>query len=260
VKHITSAANPLYRNLLKLSESGRERRKQKLTLLDGVHLLETYLQQGRTPREVIVAQSAASQTIAKLASRVGERAVVLADGLFDELSELKSRSGILAAIEVPPHRTENKEGLWLLLEDIQDPGNLGSILRTAGAAGVSDVWLSKGCTDVWSPRVLRAGMGAHFSIAVHERSDLVKAALLRSAGVLALLPTATRSVYDVNLRDILTIALGNEGAGLSKALLEVATEHVAIPMSGPTESLNVAAAAAIGLFERSRQVRAAPSQ
>lgn len=261
MKHITSAANALYRNLLKLSESSRERRKQRLTLIDGVHLLDAYLRHGGKLREVIVLESATERPeIVALTRRLAAPPVSLADRLFDELTELRSRSGILAAIQIPAQRTESANGLWLLLEDIQDPGNLGSILRTAEAAGVSDVWLSKGCADAWSPKVLRAAMGAHFGIGIHERSDLVKAALRRSGRVVAMLAGAPRSIYDIDLTGALSIALGNEGAGLSTALLEAATEHGAIPMRGHAESLNVAAAAAISLFECVRQLTANPAQ
>ena len=261
MKRITSPSNALYRNLCKLSESRRERRKQKLTLLDGVHLVDAYLRVGNAPCEVIVAESAADRPdITELTHGWSGRTVTLADGLFDEITGLKTRSGILATIDIPAEGKDTADGLWLLLEDIQDPGNLGSIVRTAGAAGVSDVWLSTGCADAWSPKVLRAGMGAHFSIALHERSDLARVALRRPAKVLAMLPAAPRAIYDMDLRQVHSVALGNEGAGLSPALVELATEQGAIPMWGRVESLNVAAAAAVCLFERARQLNAPGSQ
>jgi len=255
VKRITSHANPLFRDWFKLATSARDRRKQGLTLIDGVRLLDTYLRHHRTPQDVLVAESAAGRReISALLRRLQVSPVILADRLFDELTELSTPSGILAVIEIPRTRDQGAGGCWLLLEDIQDPGNLGSILRTAVAAGVSDAWLSKGCADAWSPRVLRGAMGAHFALCIHERSNLVNVALRRSGSVIALEVDGPSSLYHLDLRGAIAFALGNEGSGLSSALREVATEHAAIPMQGDAESLNVAAAAAVCLFERFRQL------
>jgi TrmH family RNA methyltransferase len=178
MKHIASAANPLYRFLLKLARSSRERRKQGLALIDGVHLLDAYLAHGGKPQHVLVADGTRSgQEIATVARRLPAPPVVLADALFESLTELESPSGILAAIAIPAPQPPLAPGCWLLLEDLQDPGNLGSILRSAAAAGASDTWLSRGCADAWSPKVLRAAMGAHFSLRLHDRADLANAAL-----------------------------------------------------------------------------------
>lgn len=255
VKHVTSRANPLFRDWLKLAKSGRERREQGLTLIDGVHLLEAYLRRGRTPRDVAVAEGTLGRReIAALLKRLAASPVILSDSLFDELTELASPTGILAVIEIPRARNEDESGCALLLEDIQDPGNLGSILRTAAAAGVKDAWLSNGCADPWSPRVLRGAMGAHFALSIHERKDLVSTALRRSGRVVALCAHAPRSLYELDLTGTIAFALGNEGTGLTSGLREVASEHAAIPMQGDVESLSVGAAAAVCLFERARQM------
>ena len=257
MKHIASPANPLYRSLLKLARSSRERRKQGLALIDGVHLLEAYLAHGGKPQQVLVADSTRSgQEIATLVRRLPAPAVILADALFASLTELESPSGILAAIGIPGPQPPVAPGCWVLLEDIQDPGNLGSILRSAAAAGASDVWLSKGCADAWSPKVLRAAMGAHFALRLHERADLANAALRCSGQVIALISDGIRSIFELDLTGPVALALGNEGAGLSAQLREAATACAAIPMPGRAESLNVAAAAAICLFERVRQIAA----
>jgi TrmH family RNA methyltransferase len=254
VKHIASSANPLYRTLCKLARSSRERRKQALTLIDGVHLLDAYLRQRGTPQQVLVARTGSSSEITAVIERLPAPPVVLADALFESLTELRSPSGILAVIRIPSPQAPAPPGCWLLLEDIQDPGNLGSVLRSAAAAGASDAWLSQGCADVWSPKVLRAGMGAHFSLRLHDRADLANAALRCTGRVVALTADGARSIFELDLTGPTAFALGNEGAGLSGPLCEAATERAAIPMAGHTESLNVAAAAAICLFERVRQL------
>jgi len=256
-KHIASAANPFYRTLLKLSRSGRERRKQAMTLLDGVHLVEAYLATGAKPLHAIVAESARLWPEIAAVLRQLPAPIVLADGLFESVTDLASPSGLLAVIAIPGAESFAARGLWVLLEDLQDPGNVGSILRSCAAAGVSDVWLSPGCADCWSPKVLRAAMGAHFSLRLHERTDLVQAALRCQGRVVALAPDAMRPIFELDLSGPVALAFGNEGAGLSAALCEVATDRAVIPMPGRAESLNVAAAAAICLFERVRQTAAA---
>jgi len=138
----------------------------------------------------------------------------------------------------------------VLLEDIQDPGNLGALLRTAAAAGVEQAYLSTACADAWSPKALRGGQGAHFRLGVQERADLV--AVARRFPVHAAVLGARESLFDLDLRGTAGFAFGNEGAGLSEAL-RACTRPFSIPMSGQVESLNVAAAAAVCLFERVRQ-------
>ena len=262
LKRITSDANPVYRMLLKLARSSRERRNQAVTLLDGVHLVDAYLRCGGKPRQVVVAQDALSDPgICAVLKRIPEPAVIVATALFRALTDLRTPSGILATIDIPtPSPPRPPPGCWILLEDIQDPGNVGSILRSAAAADVSDAWLSKGCADPWSPKVLRAAMGAHFALNIHDRADIADAALRFPGQVVALMTLATRSLYEINLAGPVAFALGNEGAGLSSRLLQTATEQAAIPMYGNTESLNVAASAAICLFERLRQLAAPPGR
>ncbi|MDH4235333.1 MAG: RNA methyltransferase, partial [Gallionella sp.] len=141
----------------------------------------------------------------------------------------------------------------LLLEDIQDPGNLGSMLRSAAAAGCDAVFLSTSCADAWSPKVLRAAMGGHFALAIHERQDLTSVAKVFPGTLLAASLQARHSLYDCDLRGNVAFLVGNEGAGLSAGLLELATQTITIPMRGKIESLNAAAATAICLFEAARQ-------
>ncbi len=256
MKHITSRDNPFFKELLKLASSARQRRKAGQTLLDGVHLAQACLASGSKPQHLLVTQAALQdrEVAALLKKLSGVPLTQLDDSLFAELSELKTPSGILALIGLPqPIASIAATRFALLLEDIQDPGNLGSMLRSAAAAGCDAVFLSKGCADAWSPKVLRAGMGGHFTLSVHESMDLLAVAAAFQDKLLAALPDARISLYDCDLRGKLAFAVGNEGAGLSNDLLEAASQHVTIPMPGKVESLNVAAAAAVCLFEAARQ-------
>lgn len=256
IKRITSRDNPFYKSLQKLSSSARERREAGQTLLDGPHLLSEFLDAGGRPLHLLVNEQALqnAEITALLEVYADVQQTQLDDALFAQLSELKTPNGLLALIAIPqPSIMASHSQFALLLEDIQDPGNLGSMLRSAAAAGCDAVFLSQGCADAWSPKVLRAGMGGHFALQIHEAADLFKIAHEFTGKILAASLQANKSVYDCNLRGKLAFAIGNEGAGLSQALLDAVQEQFIIPMHGKVESLNAAAATAVCLFEAVRQ-------
>lgn len=259
MKSIRSRDNPFFKELVKLTGSARQRNKTDQTLLDGAHLLAAYLDSGNQPRHILLnAAALRDEEIAALLKRANDVPVTqLDDKLFAELSELKTPTGILALIDLfRPDMPIAQSRFALLLEDIQDPGNLGSMLRSAAAAGCDAVFLSQGCADAWSPKVLRAAMGGHFVLRIYEQQDLPDVAQAFSGTLLATSLQATRSLYDCDLRGNVAFLIGNEGAGLSADLLNLATQKISIPMSGKIESLNAAAATAICLFEAVRQRQA----
>jgi TrmH family RNA methyltransferase len=258
VKRISSRDNPFFKELSKLASSVRQRRKVGETLLDGAHLLRAYLLSGKQPLHLLVNDEAAqNQEIADLLSQLpGVPLTYLYDALFAELTELKTPSGLLALIEQPqPQVAPARSHFCILLEDVQDPGNLGSILRTAAAAGCDAAFLSTGCADAWSPKVLRAAMGGHFALSIHEHADLFNVAAVFEGQIFAAALHATGNLYESKLSGNIAFAFGNEGAGLSPALQAVCHKLISIPMPGKVESLNVAAAAAVCLFEAVRQRR-----
>lgn len=256
MKLIQSRDNPFFKDLVKLAGSARQRNKTDQTLLDGAHLLAAYLDAGMMPQHILLNASASrDDEISALLKRANDVPVTqLGDKLFAELSELKTPTGILALIDLPqPDVPVADSNFALLLEDIQDPGNLGSMLRSAAAAGCDAVFLSQGCADAWSPKVLRAAMGGHFVLRIYLQQDLPDVAQAFSGTLLATSLQATRSLYDCDLRGNVAFLIGNEGAGLSTDLLNLATQKITIPMRGKVESLNAAAATAICLFEAVRQ-------
>jgi len=256
MKSIQSRDNPFYKELARLSGSARQRNKSRQTLLDGAHLLAAYLDSGNQPRHILLTAAALQDgEIAGLLQRLQDVPMTqLDDRLFAELSELKTPSGIIALIDLPqPAAVIADSSFSLLLEDIQDPGNLGSMLRSAAAAGCDAAFLSAGCADAWSPKVLRAAMGGHFALHVYEQQDLPAVVNSFPGALLAASLNARRSLYDCDLRGNVAFLIGNEGAGLSAELLKLATHKISIPMPGKTESLNAAAAAAVCLFEAVRQ-------
>lgn len=256
MKLIQSRDNSVFKALHKLASSARHRSKAGQTLLDGTHLLAAALDAGVIPCQILLnAAALRDDEIARLLARMQDVPVTqLDDKLFAELSELKSPTGILALIDLPqPEIRASNLRFALFLENIQDPGNLGSMLRSAAAAGCDAVFLSEGCADAWSPKVLRAAMGGHFCMDIHEGQDLLRVACDFSGKRLATMLQAAGSLYECDLTGNVAFMMGNEGAGLSEALRSLATHTVTIPMPGAVESLNVAAATAVCLFEAVRQ-------
>jgi TrmH family RNA methyltransferase len=253
IKSISSRDNPAFRQLLALATDRAARRQSGQTLLDGEHLLEAALLAGIEPRCLVFSESALASQMGDWARRLPHvPALQLSDSLFKRLSPVDSPSGLLAEIAIP-QPADRIDGCVLLLEGIQDPGNLGAILRVAAAAACAVVHLSPGCAEAWSPKCLRGGQGAHFQLAIREQADLLAVAGSLAMPVHAAALGTNRTLYGLDLRGPQAFAFGNEGAGLS-AGLRVLCQPFSIPMPGRVESLNVATAVAVCLFERVRQL------
>jgi TrmH family RNA methyltransferase len=258
VKVVHSRSNPLFKSLMKLKDSTRERRRTGSALLDGVHLVAAYIERVGQPQAIALSVNAAeTPEIRQLLDKSpSPEPIVLTEALFRELSPVTTPSGILAVVAIPLARPVPRDvQCCLLVEDIQDPGNLGSILRSAAAAGMRHVLLSKGCVDAWSPRVLRGAMGAHHALVIEERANLPAFACDYHGQVVAAAADAKKSIFDIDLTQPTAFALGNEGSGLSPELAAQADVHVAVPMAGGLDSINVGAAAAVRLFARVTQLR-----
>src|SRR5690606_15693084 len=177
------------------------------------------------------------------------------DGLFAQLAPVQTPTGIVAVIDIPTSGARSPSAeLVVMLDGVQDPGNVGTIIRSAAGAGADAVLLSPQCADAWSPRTLRAAMGAHFALSIHPQCDLERAARAFDGRVIATGVEEGAPPYCTQLNGRVAILLGAEGAGLSAALASAAHERVTIPLARGIESLNVGAAAAVVLFERVRQL------
>ena len=253
---IESAQNPALKHLARLLRSARARRESGQAVLEGVHLLAAYLQAGGQVLQAYVPASKMQQpeTVQLLSQLPSERVVQTAGAALQKITSLTDAEEITALIALPPTEPFDAEADCVVLERIQDPGNIGTILRSAAAAGVGQVVLSADCADAWSPKVLRAGMGAHFALRLFVEPDL---AAWRERCHVPLLATALHrnsvSLYDCDLRAPAAWLFGNEGAGVSETMLAAASRLVHIPMAVQTESLNVAMAATVCLFEQMRQ-------
>ena len=250
---IRSRDNPFFKKLKRLAESGRERRKSGRTLLDGVHLVLAY-EAVHGPVEQLVVGEAALTSGEIAAFIAGRSYVVLADSLLRDLGLVETPSGLLAVVAMPVAAAAvDLENDAILLDGVQDPGNVGAILRTAAAAGCRQALLGPGCAAAWSPKVLRAGQGAHFALAIHEEADLAAfMAAYRGTTAVTCLSDAT-PLYQAAWEAPLAWVFGAEGQGVSPALIAAARLRVRIPMPGAVESLNVGAAAAVCLFEAVRR-------
>ena len=246
---ISSRDNPIFKRLKKLGESARARREARMTLLDGEHLLLAYTEAGGQPHTLVRAASFDAAQADTLAARCPQaKRIRLPDALFAELSPVATPSGVLAEAAWLAPAAPAGVAFVIVLEDIQDPGNLGAMLRTGAAAGATLAVLSRGCHDPWSPKALRGGQGAQFVLPMLLRVDLADWIQSANMPVWALALGGEQSVFELDLRGAVSIAVGNEGAGLGSELISAATGRAAIPMPGKVESLNAAVAGSIVLY------------
>jgi RNA methyltransferase, TrmH family len=216
----------------------RLRRAEGRVLIEGPHLLAAALEAGIQPIAIIGTETAlAKQDIGKTVPTVVTPAV------FAAIADAETPPGIAAEIALPELK---RDGSTVFLEGVQDPGNVGAIIRSAAAFGVGTVILDRQCADPWSPKVLRAGQGGHFTLGIEQTDDLLGA--IADRRLICTVVQGGRPLRQANLSGRIAWAFGAEGAGLSPAILAKAAEQVTIPMAGG-ESLNVAAAAAICLYE-----------
>jgi TrmH family RNA methyltransferase len=261
MKTITSRENPFYKELKQLATSSQARRKAGRSLLDGVHLCEAWLDLRGLPVHCIVSEEAlANPEVVEVVRRceaAHAHVTALPDALFGAISQVEHGVNLMFLVDTPrPKAPAALTQSAVLLDGVQDPGNVGSILRSAAAAGIKAVYCSAGTAFCWSPKVLRAAMGAHFVLDIFENVDLAQLVREAKVAVLATSGYASERLYDLDLRRPVAWVLGHEGQGVADELLSLATHRVAIPHAGKVESLNVAACAAVCFFEQLRQQQA----
>lgn len=251
---ISSAANPRLK-LARSLQRRRIRRKQQLILLEGERLITDSMSAGFSPALFFFTPEAEQQHAPLLAraAEAGAQLLRVEPELFVSISDTVSPQGILAVTpipQVPPTAT----GLALILDGVRDPGNLGTLLRSAAAADADQVILMPGVTDPWSPKSLRSGMGAHFRIAIREAKSIEQAqAWLPEYAIYFADADGDLSYTDVDwsLRSALILGGETERARIVSQWSDVTT--IAIPMARGVESLNVAVAGSVILFEAVRQ-------
>jgi TrmH family RNA methyltransferase len=235
-----------------MRDPGAYRRDGALLWLEGDHLLRACLARGHALQRVLVAESAWSQPALRSLAEQARRVLLLPDTLFKELSTLESPASIGALVEQPLAAPMRGDVPTVLLDRLQDAGNVGSILRSAAALGVPQVLALKGTAALWSPKVLRAGMGAHFALQLHEGLTLDALQSLSQPWV-ATSSHAPTLLHHCILPQPCAWVFGHEGQGVAPELAAHCAMTLRIAQPGGEESLNVAAAAAICLHESVRQ-------
>lgn len=255
---LTSLQNPLVKQIRKL-HSAKERREQDVFLLEGTHLLEEACAVDYPLVTVCCTPEWHSlhQQLWQEACQRAERAEIVSPEIVKAIATTVQPDGVVATAKRSYGQSKVPfTGLGLALETVQDPGNLGTIIRTAAAAGATGLWLSGDSVDLDNPKVLRASAGQWFRLPMAVSADLkmtVRECQQAGMQVVATLPSAKMTYWEVDWRLPSLIVLGNEGAGLSAELAALAELQVRIPLSSGVESLNVAIAAALMLYEAQRQ-------
>ena len=260
MKYISSRDNPGFKRLRALVDEAKARREERASIIDGEHLLHAALDAGWPVRQLVLREDVvASIAVGGILQRLkagNTEVVTMAPGLFNALSPVVTPTGMLAEIPLPEPVPPgcDWEGDVLALAGVQDAGNLGSLLRSAVAAGIKRVWLDSQTTQAWSPKALRAGMGAQFCLAIEEGCELgQKLGACRQQVLVTSLAADSVSLYALDLQQPNVWVFGSEGQGVPAELQALAQRRVRIPMPGQIESLNVGAAAAVCLFEQVRQ-------
>lgn len=257
MKPIRSESNPHFRAWLRLSASARELRTQGRTLAEGIHLAQAALAAALPVEAVLVRRGCSQPQALELVEGIAGDVPrwELAAALYDRISPVQNGVGLMLVLPLPPAQRPQREAAdMVFLDGVQEPGNAGALVRTAAAAGVRHVLAAEGTAALWSPRALRAGMGAHFRVALHERVAAAELPGLLDGRWLAAVAHDAPSLWEADLGDrALGWIFGSEGAGPSAGALAAAQARVRIPAHSAVESLNVAAAAAVCLFERRRR-------
>lgn len=255
---ITSLQNPLVKQMRKL-HSAKQRSQQGVFLLEGTHLLEEACNVSY-PLECVCYTPQWQETHQRLWQQIGQlgiRVEIVIPEVLQAIATTINPDGVVATAKRQQEREVPYTGISLAVETLQDPGNLGTTIRTAAAAGASGLWLSADSVDLDNPKVLRASAGQWFRLPMTVSEDLretVRQCQAAGMQVVATLPTAEMTYWEVDWQRPSLILLGNEGAGLSADLAAMSDLQVQIPLCAGVESLNVGIAAALLLYEARRQL------
>ena len=275
---ISSKDNKKIKYIRSLLEKGSIRKKDKAFVVEGIKLTDEALECGKVV-EIVCAKSLYDEIISGDLSgnrllaendknitnyvKKGSSLLVVSDTVFKSVSETKTPQGILAVVEMPDYGlldkgfleqayTKNGKIKLLVLEDTADPGNLGTIMRTAEAAGVTGVIMGKGTVDIFNPKVVRSTMGSIFRLPfayVEDLKETIRELKKQGISFYATHLKGEKSYKDIKYSDRSAILVGNEARGLSDEVADLADTYVLIPMQGKVESLNAAVAAALMMYE-----------
>ena len=247
VSHISARDNPLLVRLRRLQRSGTAYRRTSEVWIEGEHLCSACRAHGCAPAQALISESAHAQPALRALAHAAPHVACVSDALFASVSELPSPAGIGFVLALPAAPALQADAASIVLDRVQDAGNVGSMLRSASALGFKQVLALEGTAGLWSPKVLRAGMGAHFALDLIEGLSAADLQALR-VPLLAASAHATQTLHAAMLPFPCAWVFGHEGQGIDAAVAARCRMTLRIPQPGGEESLNVAAAAAICLY------------
>lgn len=251
---ITSPTNPTIKHASALLTHHRTRKKSGQTVIEGVHLLDTYAKQGLAADKIIIAQSAlAHREVDDLLSTVHHSGILVAtDSLYKQIRTLGDGVDVMAIINVPSPTLGEITDDCLILDGLQDAGNIGTLLRTASAVGITTIITTPNTAHLWSPKCLRAGMGANFALQIFEQIPPDEILAKVKTPLYATSSHTDKVIYHHDLTSPVAWVLGHEGQGVSDVFLQNATP-IALPQPNGQESLNVGVAGSVCFYEMLRQ-------
>ena len=256
---ISSKDNEIIKNIKKLKEKKYRDLSQEY-VIEGIKLLEEAIEENARIKQVVVCEECANDgTLTKeLLYKIAKYdCIYVTEKVFDVLTEVKTPQGILAVIEKKNtnYQINYNEDIIIALDGIQDPGNLGTILRTVDSANLKQIVVSRETADSYNPKVVRSTMGAIFRVNIIETNDLAETLKEMQKHHFEVVVTSldtNNSIYDIEYKNKV-IVIGNEANGVSKEIQKLADKKVKIPMLGKTESLNASVAAGIMIYEYVRK-------
>ena len=259
MKKITSKDNSLIKQICKLKER-KYRNEYGMFVIEGAKIVKEAIAEGVKIKEIIVNEETLESSLIEnnLKEQLKEFDYIeVPSNIFKLLTEVEKPQGILAVIEKEKENTkiDYNQDIILALDDIQDPGNLGTIIRTADSIGLKQILVSKGTVDAYNSKVIRSTMGAIFRVKILECENLPNTLKEIQANGFEILTTSlktNKTIYDIKFNKKV-IVIGNEANGVSKEILDLSDEKAIIPMKGKTESLNASIATAVILYEYIRQ-------
>ncbi|MFD3156122.1 TrmH family RNA methyltransferase [Haloimpatiens sp. FM7330] len=254
---ITSKDNSLIKEIKKLKEK-KHRVKSKTFLVEGFRFVHEALKSNSNVKYVFICENVKEkwENVYKNLDLNNTKRFIVSENVLKVISNTDNPQGVVAVVANKENNLKKQNGFYILADKIQDPGNMGTIIRTAHASGAAGVIITKGTVDVYNDKTLRSTMGSIFNIPVIEDKDLSTIRKLKTEGfklVASYLDSESEDFYDVSLKENVILAVGNEGNGISTDILQLSDIKVKIPMPGGTESLNAAVAASVMMYETLRQ-------
>ncbi|MEG2935977.1 MAG: RNA methyltransferase [Clostridium sp.] len=255
---ITSKENNTIKDIKKLKDK-KYRNETERFIIEGFRFVEEGLKSSFKIDKILVKESVLEKFKDKFQGYIEEneeKIYVTSDSIFKTIASTENSQGVLAVVKISNQKNNPTDGSYILIDKVQDPGNLGTIIRTAHSAGCVGIIMTKGTVDLYNEKTLRSTMGSIFNIPLIQDNgnlDFTKELLGKNYNLICSSLQTDKNFYEVDLVSNSIIAVGNEGNGISDEVMELSTTKVKIPMLGSTESLNVAIAASIMIYEGVRQ-------